>query len=194
MARRFFPFARLLCGFYFRLHGLVVAAVAVGQKGCGAWPVARYLDFNIVRHIPDCLDRAELPRSAQASWFAIFLAHTIDDAFHLIGIHKAFEGIGCIRKPGRFAHIALEEAGVKHETTVWCGAKASWDKGKSSLSVVAEDGGKAQISGEEAKKKLEALTEATRLRLMSGKKPVRLDVTIESKGNSNTIASVKESS
>jgi hypothetical protein len=59
---------------------------------------------------------------------------------------------------------------------------------------VAEDGGKAQISGEEAKKKLEALTEATRLRLMSGKKPVRLDVTIESKGNSNTIASVKESS
>lgn len=87
----------------------------------------------------------------------------------------------------------LEEAGVKQEITVWCGAKASWDKGKSSLSVVAEDGGKAQISGEEAKKKLDALTEATRLRLMSGKKPVRLDATIEIKGNQTILQSVRQS-
>lgn len=86
---------------------------------------------------------------------------------------------------------ALSEAGIQFGNEQWLNAKATWDKGKSTLTVTSTEG-KAVLSGVDAKAIFDSLSESGQKRLKDGKKNLVVTATIERVGNQNRIITLTE--
>lgn len=86
----------------------------------------------------------------------------------------------------------LAEAGISTaKGLVWNDAQAFWDKGKQSFTVQGE-GKKVSLGGAAAKTLFDSLSESGKKRLKDGKKPLKVNATVDQIGNGITLLALIE--